>query len=1005
MTAFTNLNEVVNKIFFDGRFEAVPVYLDLEDTEKKELSISLGIEAADLDEWVGSAVLETLDFNKSNIYKVHSQALAEWLDDGLQTPPPFTALLLLFSMAAERMRKGDKYSANNYYQRLFAILKIDDETKQTKVRVAGKDTEQFWRALNRWLTEYDYAFGRPTAKQVNKWRYVSYALSQSLVRDGDRRLFHRMFANFGLSPHEKLSESEMTPYLHDWMGSHGPSAWLKTLWATTDLRPRVAGSAVYELERWDGISDVSGEARATYKRLGWVAIVHPFPTMKVKFHLATNANVSGGTRLQVSERSSEVVLRSMAGVDSLWFADLPGTDLVALAPPEKIQLAALFLDSIELVESSTSVSYRHDAKPIKTFVKDGSGSHYREILRVSLHSKHLILCHANWQGEVQSYLKDHARSGFVCMIGTNSNGLPSDWCLFQQVEFSVIPQGEVSEKVQCLVPLPVGPSIHLSGGLKLAYNIWHASEPPEIMVSDDRVLLDAQLITDDLNADAKVICETTTTGFDSSFIYKCRSELNSQNLKIVGLRNSKVLVGTEVSFRTAQTPRRIAISDESSYAYPLNMLTSGIWGTSATLSTDIPVGTCVLKGMTLAGELPAALMAIPAELDITIKVSHTEDVETLDYKMGSVEGGAETCTLRGYHIRVCPPYLGGDRKKVSRITECKDCSELKILQNKSGQGKRKKLNPLEQNAISVNIAESTDRSVSPDSAFDAICYLGSGTWNSLESILSTIVSVHWEISEAAKNLVDLGLIDVELDNSGRKSSHWSCPPPAMVLAPDGTAYLAGFRDSSIVGEIMRRMNELPVQYKVCKQPFAPLRHAWELGSISISDIREQLADVADPLGRSLRVVESPGAVIIGQMPSINEIKQRLNPIHIEDNSDIEKFDVSTGRWHSAHLGQTGSYRTKFCGRRYFHIDATGRMLETGFELAKVFAARDQNLRLHGYNEKSTAFECVVGCQPPGILRRALVSYSGMLPELLNGRHIYKNVPKEIASQLITKLYK
>jgi hypothetical protein len=698
----------------------------------------------------------------------------------------------------------------------------------------------------------------------------------------------------------------------------------------------------------------------------------------------------------------------MAGVDSLWFADLAGTDLVALAPPEKIQPAALFLDSIELVDSSTGVSYRHDAKPIKTFVKDGSGPHYREILRVSLHSKHLVLCHANWQSEVQSYLEGNARSGFVCMTGTNSNGLPSEWCLFQKVEFSVIPQAEVSAKVQCLVPLPVGPSVHLSGGLKLAHNIWHASAPPEIMVSDDRGLLDAQLKTDDLNANAKVICETTTAGFDSSFVYKYRSELNSQNLKIVGVRDSKVLVETEVSFRTAQTPRRTAISDESSYAYPLIMPTSGIWGTSAALSTDIPDGICVLKGMTLAGELPAVLAAIPAELDLAIKVFHEEEIETLDYKMGSVEGGAETCTLRGYHYFICPPYLGGDRAQVSRIMECKDCRGLKIAQKKSGKGKRKKVryrNSSEQNAISVNIAESTDRSVSSDTAFDAICYLGSGTWNSLESILSTIVSVPWEVSIAAGNLVDLGLIDVELDSSGRKPSHWSCPPPAMVLAPNDTAYLAGFRDSSIVDEIMRRMNELPVQYKKCKQPFTPLSHAWELGGISISDVREQLADVTGPLGRSLRVVESPGAAIIGQMPSINEIKQRLNHIHIEDNGDIEKFDPSTGRWRPAHLGQTGSYRTTFCGRRYFYIDATDQMLETGFELAKVFAARDQNLRLHGYNEKNMAFECVVGCQPPGILRRALVSYSGMLPELLNGRHIYKNVPKEIASQLITKLYK
>jgi len=1007
LTVFSELNNFINELFFDGHHESAPIYLDVEEREEQALAEFLSIDRDELDQYIGMIVVETLTFDKGNAYSLHTAVLKEWRKNNFDTPPPFTALLLAFSLAAERMRKGERYSASNYYQRLFELFAITDESQQRKLRFSGKHTEPFWKALNLWLTEYDYAYGRPTAKQVNKWKYVSYALSQSLVRDGDRKRFHRMFTDFGLSPHDNVSESEMTLFLHEWIGTSGPSAWLKRLWSSDDLRPRVAGAAVQELEVWNGSDDRGIEARSSFKRLGWTVVFRTFPKKQAKFYLATSEDSTVSGRLCLSERSSEVVRRAHKEVGDYWFSELAGTGLMALEPIAKLRLSAFFLGAVELEDPSSSSTYRHEATPITVFSKDESGQYFREVSRVSLHSKHMVLCHENWLSEVEAHLQSNALSGFSCIKGDNANGVPVEWCLIRDVEFVVLPADQVPDKLQSLMPLSVGATIHFAEGLKLAHNIWHASAPPEVLASSDDGLLDAQLRADDLNADGQIISETISAGFDPDFVYKVRKELNSQNLRVLGLQDGKVVAERDISFRTALTPRRAAHAHDASYAYPLEAQDSILWGVSAVSTIELASDAIALEGMKIFGDLPPVEMAQPAS-DLTIKVTYDEEESDAGFVMGSVEGGAETCTLRRYHYYVCPPFLGGDKGSVSRIMECKDCKELKIaVKTKRGRRRsRSQYRPMAARKRSaVNIAGQVEHRVSADSAFDAICYLGSGTANSLDSILGNIVSAPWEVSIATANLVDLGHIDVSLGESLRRPKHWSCAPPTMVITGNGTAFLAGFRNASVVKNVMAVMKELSSRYKLKKQDKAPIAHAWEVSRTGATELRERLAAVTDPNGRQIEVVENPGAGIISQMPRLDEIRRSLKSIHIEDNGDIERFDPATGRWASSEINTQGAYRTTFCGRRYFYVDANRQMIEAGVELAKVFAARDAGLRLHGYDESSGAFECVVGCQPPGILRRALVSFSGRLPELNdNGRHIYKSVPRDVACLLLNKLY-
>lgn len=248
---YAQLNKAINEVFFDGRYQGKYVYLDLELDKVNEVSDRIGCRADELPNIVSKITLSTLSLKGDNAYSFHLRNAHTWLSTNRQQPPPFTTLLLCLSMAAEKMRHDKNYSASNYYFRLFETLNINNVTHQNIIRSSGGDTITLWHSLNKWLTENDYSFGIPTAKQINSWRYVSYAISQSLVREAEREKFRQMFREMGITSQDRLGFSDVEIILYQWMGSSTPSPWLKKLWAQNDLKERVVTAALYELEKID----------------------------------------------------------------------------------------------------------------------------------------------------------------------------------------------------------------------------------------------------------------------------------------------------------------------------------------------------------------------------------------------------------------------------------------------------------------------------------------------------------------------------------------------------------------------------------------------------------------------------------------------------------------------------------------------------------------------------------------------------------------------------------
>ena len=122
MYSYEIINDAVNSVYFCEGNDNCPVYLDLEETEKFELATRIGCVEHDLENHLASAVFDTLVWSKLNIYSWHTRRLNDWLQLGCIKAPPFSALLLAFSVAAENMRQSEGLSKQNYYGRLTEFL-------------------------------------------------------------------------------------------------------------------------------------------------------------------------------------------------------------------------------------------------------------------------------------------------------------------------------------------------------------------------------------------------------------------------------------------------------------------------------------------------------------------------------------------------------------------------------------------------------------------------------------------------------------------------------------------------------------------------------------------------------------------------------------------------------------------------------------------------------------------------------------------------------------------
>jgi hypothetical protein len=1014
-------NSAFNNVFFDGRFQSLPIYLDLEDPIRTELSAALSIPEDDFDKELGSCLFKTFQWDTGNIYQWHIENLNNWNTSNPQEAPPFTALLIAFSLAAEHMRKGDDddYSASNYYQRLAEILGLKDESRKVKISRDGKYTEQFWHALNNWLKKNDFLYGRPTAKQINSWKYVSYSISQSLVRDGDRKTLHKLFNYSGFSGQEKINESEMKSYIHSWMATSGPSSWLKKLWGVPDLRDRVISAAIYELESWGdlntGLRENITSGSEGFSKINLAAVIQNFPNSKINLFLVTS--IPDYFEQSIHNITDELLSKKILNnnINELVLIKWPGID-IGYFDLTKININSILLHSFDLQNANSEKILRRETRAIIPLIKDDATSLYREVNRGVLFAEHIVICHRKMEAKVKNYLNKYARVGFEFKDSAAIKGLPDEWLLIQNVEITIASQDNEEEDLQALVPLSEGEDIYLSNGLRLTSGIWHSKAPPDVFASDGVNPLEITIKSNELNLENNDLEDKNNSANFLSYF----QDLSGKNLILLAKKNGKVKVERDISFRDSDVPRKKNILKDPELLY-LADPENKIFLYSAEEFKESKKNGPFIQGMICKNMPEISELKADFFLNTQIDRQYEEDTEWIEYDLTKGNESTHNCIDRGYHVWQCPPdpkLRAIDEKLIDKTIlqtyqkmRCSDCHFTQIVKRKSKSKDKSISKPkLSENELpqEFKTVRSLNNKISCDIIYDALCYLGSGSRDSIRSLVSKAVEVPWLVSVITQNFIDLGLIDQVISLNGFNYEKWSCSPPSLVLTDNKECYLSGFRNNDLIEQVKTIFKKLNCKFEVInpEDNLSTTVYLWHLGDASTELIEREFKNVKDSYGRILVVQEKPYKYLVNSLPYIKDILPIMPEVHLENNKDLEKFDLLTGKWLLSKITGPGAFRTSHAGKRYVYFDGI-KFRECGYELSKLFAARESKIFLHYYDHNTKDFSGLLGCQPPGLFRRALVSCSGKLPITNKNKQriIYNNIPDDIAKLIMLKLYK
>ena len=993
--SYKKFNDAANNIFFDGRFSNEPIYLDLEGDVLEQLSQQVSVPVSEVEDELSKSVISTLDWTHEDIYAWHSSNAESWRASDFSSPPPFTALLLVLSLAAERMRSDGEYSANNYYARLAEIFLLESASKNSALRVAGKFTLRFWLELNRWLRSFDNEVGIPTATAVHKsWKYVSYAMSQSLVRDGDKKRMHRMFLAYRLAPGDIVSPSEISLYLDEWLSHPNSPSWLRRLWANSDLREKVAHSASEELEVWEGFVSVDAEAVHRAAKSSWVAVRKTFPRKKLEFYLTINES-------NFEEGSSLVLKLDAAGFD-VGLQQLNGTEENFIWLPQAVSLKALFGQHFEICDKNSDSKVVCQARPVIALCKVDDANYFKEVSRARSHRNHLVLCHATWRDRVEKHLRAYANSMMSCSEVDQWSGVPSDWVCFSDVVFDrPMDASEVNDdQIQLLVPFAELPSVQPIGGVKLSHGIWHADAPPSMLIPP--VIKKTQTVTVRREASngEDVSYEESYSDFSGDILSRVPFALDGD----FNISAGEAVRDFNVGFRTADHAKRKLVRPPKRLFWAIDDPISLV-----TPSYEEPSGT-YCEGLRLNQKLLKAdgILPVWSELNKNKIVEYSEH-----HYDPNVDGGsyiAAECILRGYHYWICEPCMGPETVN-SRLVVCKDCgSRIVLPKPKRARFKRNGPNVTVRKVKHYLSPEIYLGKPRIDTVVDALCYRGEGAWEQLKGLLSSVSDTPEEVAEYARRLSDLGVFDLQRDLQSGSIISWVVPPPVIVFQSSlSQLMLTGFRCAGLLNCVNVQLGDVGTYSPVALSQGAVTMHFWKVNIEELPTISEKLSSVKDPLGRAISVVSDPSTSILSNCANFSDLELLLPDYHLDSNTEKERFDLMSGKWNVVEdVGslslKEGAYRVRSRGNMYFYRNGEGIVKRGSFDLVKILAARNAGLALHTYDPDFSIFRCLLGVDLPPLLSRCLVISSGELPIIDGGWIEYKNVPQRLASAVLAILY-
>lgn len=983
----------INLVFLDGRFESRPLYLVLDNVGREKLSGILGVSPENVAEYCCRAVGKQLA-EHGDPFANFEVALWKWTVAGRTTLPPFTDLLFVLSHAAEQMVTDGKFTAGNYYDRLAALVGV----QPGRLSQYGRSTEQFWKGFNSWLARNDFAFGRPTARAINSNRYVGIAMSQAIVREADRQRFRLMFEKYGFTRYDEVTESEIEQYISTWIHGSQPTRQLKETWKKAELRPRICEAAISELEDWQVESHVSPGA-AIDSVLGLslaLAMRHDFAGRSMALFFGTGHSV-------------DPVSLCLRGSGEIELANTTFASFATLEPRSSIPLGHCLLYGLE-VDRNGKAAFKWSGRPAIPLARTDQG-YWTEVSRVSLGVEHLVLVRndARIKDAIESALHEAAAPGCTLATPETLRGLPSGWVLYEKV---VVRRalGELNGFESVLSPVGEAAGLRLVGGIKLGRGIFHRKLPPRVELESARpnVCLSAwEGASLGETALRSAESEGSVVGLD---LAGCIPE--SGNVYVEGQTGKSTLGSASLLFRTADQPRPLDRQDRAvvSLAGIQHALVgnaeagASIRGLCVPDLAEVEFDHGLLEAL---AELPRWVPGeAPAANDVPRQPKSSGPAVTGELVSGlSVEEVLKLpCAVRGFHRLEYAAIPPGAPKNTPVNVECLDC-DITYLHRRKLTKKAGTRRPAQRQSIPRSENPGSDianRGIDYDLWLDCACFLGAGSAAVFETLAASSSVDSWRAGPVVRDLSWLGHLDVELGPTHRPRN-WSVSPPVLSVTGDNSACLSGFRSDVFLKELERHVTGQGGDLRVDRAKNQPA--IVQVIGLDEQGLREAVVDLRDPHGRSITVSTNVPKRLLSFLSGRPRLFDKFRSVSLGAGLPLQRFDPERNHWRNVESALPGgAYRVAHAGTSYVYVAQSGRAYSGAHEVVKLAAARAAEVSLHAFDAVTGEFTSRLGCEPTGLLGRALVACRGRLPSRKDGNSVFRGVSQGVAAGVMHYLY-
>ena len=1025
---YIELNELLGETLFTEQNRNRAAYIELDEDLRSLLAESMECAA---DEVIPSIQRITSEHykalaNPSEIFRIAAKSITQWRkkvpEDNSLIYPELPMLVCLTSAALD-MGGDSEFNSLAYYPRLAVILDVEEKDD---LAASYRDySKMLWGNWNYWLdVVLNSERGIGTAYSIGSKPYVGFALSQALVRSGDRKKLPALFRKNGLSRNASVSSLDMQSVLDDWIASvevysgydSAPSKPFQNLWKHPEARPRMSEIVCRELELWDGRIPQVRTAEGLLKddiQIALEATIATFGGVQVKFSFGVSGIVGKKeSRFKILDSEGSYSEISMVADSSGWMYP---------------NVAKLPISSLDLLEKSItgkfdeSIEVTRAPKRIAILRLDQATRRFREIERAEMHTRMMILVnnHKSNIEFVRNILLDSARTGFKEMDASSMKGIPENWVVFTDVELVQIPSQELLKKhvlLEALRPNRTG-DLTLSAGFQLPGNPpkWHQDFPIEVrafVVGAHTLKLQISHILEDERIqilDEKFTAETFIRSFDSGFFEDGRYEIH------IFVDDSEEPFATKV-FRIASSDSPDAVTWKRSdrLVYAIGKDGNGLFSATSPEAINFDVIDGPFAVVDTDPRVTQSPGTLPAEKWWS-SISKAKAAEDQELKLNTL--GTSICFENGTHHWDLAPALPNSRRDGHTRTtndlvdgQCKNCGIKKMfpathwraLLRADRLDGNKRIEVKQTSKVDVgSLPNVTDFMVTWDMALDALMHLGGGSESYISALAANIDSSPLFRHNFTNTLEDLGHIDVARDSNAQVIGWEINPTFAAVINTE--IHLLGYWPKSWKKTLMDHfgasfvLQELEDSVSQCK-----------LVGISV----DELLSVCNHQEIDVNVTEESAEIMIAALPEFLIAIEDLPDKQAGLYEEVSKYDANSNSWLPGNdFEGAGGYRLKSAYKVEYCIVTKENEDFRKFKCVSSATAKhfesilNYKRPLFGFVEGAEQLFVPVGAPLPGLYQRAAVLASGAPPLIdSSGKlRVYENISTEFALTLLSKM--